>query len=292
MDSSLLDQIRHLCRDRAAYEHLKAILVQQERVHQLSWEERYEKLMSDQSSDTPTSNIFSNIIAREKALAQLANAIQGTLSLNSVLQMAVQIARKLLEVDRVAIFRRYADGRGEYTIDAITSGLTSLAHMPERQLLLVRHMIESIDTDNSSQTIESISDFGFSSHIVTLFEQVGISSYAANNIYAGQEVWGTLVAFHGGIYRSWSESDRTSLSLIATQIGIAISLNNLRLQSQELTDDLQALQTELDNLQQTVAELAEQEFKSTITSEITPSAEQMTEPTPDNIATEIIHAPT
>ena len=262
MDSTLLDQVRHLCRDRAAYEHLKAILVQQERVHQISWEERYEKLIAAQSSDSQT-DIFSNIIAREKAIAQLADAIQRSPSLELVLQIAAQVAQKLLQVDRVAIFRCYPDGRGEFTTDAIASGLTSLADMPERQLSLARHMIESTDPEQSAQTIDSIRTSSLSSHIVTLLEQIGISSYAANKIYAGQDVWGTLVAFHGSVYHSWSESDRTSLSLIAAQIGIAISLTNLRQQSQELTNDLQTLQIELDNLQQTVAELAEKSANST-----------------------------
>ncbi len=262
MDSTLLDQVRHLCRDRAAYEHLKAILVQQERVHQMRWEERYEKLIAAQSSDSKT-DIFSNIIAREKAIAQLADAIQRSPSLELVLQIAVQVAQKLLQVDRVAIFRYYPDGRGEFTTDAIASGLTSLADMPERQLSLARHMIESTDPEQSAQTIDSIRTSSLSSHIVTLLEQIGISSYAANKIYAGQDVWGTLVAFHGSVYHSWSESDRISLSLIAAQIGIAISLTNLRQQSQELTNDLQTLQIELDNLQQTVAELAEKSPNST-----------------------------
>jgi GAF domain-containing protein/HPt (histidine-containing phosphotransfer) domain-containing protein len=257
MDSTLLDQIRHLCRDRAAYEHLKAILVQQERVHQLSWEERYEKLISAQSTDAPASDIFRNIIAREKALAQLADAIQRSPSLELVLQIAAQVAQKLLQVDRVAIFHCHPDGRGEFVTDAIATGQTSLADMPERQLSLARHMIESTNTENSAQTIDSIRTSSLSSHIVTLLEQIGISFYAANKIYAGQEVWGTLVAFHGSAYHSWSDSDRTSLSLIAAQIGIAISLTNLRQQSQELTDDLQVLQVELDNLQQTVAAIAE-----------------------------------
>ncbi len=226
MDSTLLDQVRHLCRDRAAYEHLKAYLVQQERVHQISWEERYEKLIAAQSSDSQT-DIFSNIIAREKAIAQLADAIQRSPSLELVLQIAAQVAQKLLQVDRVAIFRCYPDGRGEFTTDAIASGLTSLADMPERQLSLARHMIESTDPEQSAQTIDSIRTSSLSSHIVTLLEQIGISSYAANKIYAGQDVWGTLVAFHGSVYHSWSESDRTSLSLIAAQIGIAISLTEI-----------------------------------------------------------------
>ncbi|OYQ61688.1 hypothetical protein B9G53_25700 [Pseudanabaena sp. SR411] len=278
MDSTLLDQIRHLCRDRAAYEHLKAILVQQERVHQLSWEERYEKLISAQSTEAPNSDIFSNIIAREKALAQLADAIQRSPSLELVLQIAVQVAQKLLQVDRVAIFRCHPDGRGEFVTDAIATGLASLADMPERQLSLARHMIESTHTEHSAQTIDSIRTSSLSSHIVTLLEQIGISFYAANKIYAGQEVWGTLVAFHGSAYHSWSDSDRTSLSLIAAQIGIAIALTNLRQQSQELTDDLQTLQVELDNLQQTVVEIAEREAKSTIASAIS-SIEQITEPT-------------
>ena len=262
MDSTLLDQVRHLCRDRAAYEHLKAILVQQERVHQISWEERYEKLVSAQSSD-PQTDIFSNIIAREKALAQLADAIQRSPSLELVLQIAVQVAQKLLQVDRVAIFRGHPDGRGEFATDAIAAGGTSLADMPERQLSLARHMIESTDPEHSAQTIDSIRTSSLSSHIVTLLEEIGISSYAANKIYAGRDVWGTLVAFDGSAYHIWSESDRTSLSLIAAQVGIAISLTDLRQQSQELTDDLQTLQVELDNLQQTVVELAEKESKST-----------------------------
>jgi GAF domain-containing protein len=274
MDSTLLDQVRHLCRDRAAYEHLKAILVQQERVHQMSWEERYEKLFAAQSSDSQT-DIFSNIIAREKALAQLADAIQRSPSLELVLQIAVQVAQKLLQVDRVAIFRCHPDGRGEFTTDAIAIGVTSLADMPERQLSLARHMIESTDPEQSAQTIDSIRTSSLSSHIVTLLEQIGISSYAANKIYAGQDIWGTLVAFHGSVYHSWSESDRTSLSLIAAQIGIAISLSNLRQQSQELTDDLQTLQIELDNLQQTVAELAERESKLPIESENVQNTEQL-----------------
>ena len=278
MDSTLLDQVRHLCRDRAAYEHLKAILVQQERVHQISWEERYEKLITAQSSDTQT-DIFSNIIAREKALAQLADAIQRSPSLELVLQIAVQVAQKLLQVDRVAIFRCHPDGRGEFATDAIASGLTSLADMPERQLSLARHMIESTDPEHSAQTIDSIRTSSLSSHIVTLLEQIGISSYAANKIYAGQDVWGTLVAFDGSAYQRWTESDRTSLSLIAAQIGIAISLTNLRQQSQELTDDLQTLQTELDNLQQTVAELVEKKDADVEEGELEPivsNAEEIT----------------
>ena len=275
MDSTLLDQVRHLCRDRAAYEHLKAILVQQERVHQMSWEERYEKLITAQSSETQT-DIFSNIIAREKALAQLADAIQRSQSLELVLQIAVQVAQKLIQVDRVAIFRCLPDGKGEFATDAIASGVTSLSDMPERQLSLARYMIESTDPENSAQTIDSIRTSSLSSHIVTLLEQIGISSYAANTIYAGQDVWGTLVAFHGSAYHSWSESDRTSLSLIAAQIGISISLTNLRQQSQELTDDLQTLQSELDNLQKTVAELVEKEIKLAIESEVASNAEQST----------------
>lgn len=275
MDSALLDQVRHLCRDRAAYERLKAILVQQERVHQINWEDQYEKLMSANlsdlnSSDSKASDIFNNIIAREKALAQLADAIQRSPSLELVLQIAVQVAQKLLQVDRVAIFRAHPDGRGEFAIDAIAAGVTSLADMPERQLPLARHMIE-----HSVQTIDSIRSSSLSSHIVALLEQIGISSYAANKIYAGQEVWGTLVAFEGGAYHSWSESDRTSLSLIAAQVGIAISLTDLRQQSQKLTDDLRILQIELDNLQQTVAEIAESKSNnSTITSDVTPIFEE------------------
>jgi GAF domain-containing protein/HPt (histidine-containing phosphotransfer) domain-containing protein len=275
MDSALLDQVRHLCRDRAAYERLKAILVQQERVHQLSWEDQHEKLISTNSTDpnsldSKASDIFKNIIAREKALAQLADAIQRSPSLELVLQIAVQVAQKLLQVDRVVIFRAHPDGRGEFAIDATAAGGTSLADMPERQLSLARYMIE-----HAAQTIDSIRSSSLSSHMVTLLEQIGISSYAANKIYAGQEIWGTLVAFEGGAYHSWSESDRTSLSLIAAQIGIAISLTDLRQQSQELTDDLRILRIELDNLQQTVIEIAESTStnsgnNSTITSDIAP----------------------
>jgi HPt (histidine-containing phosphotransfer) domain-containing protein len=269
MESTLLDQIRHLCRDRAAYERLKAILVQQERVFQLSWEERQEKLLPEQVLVTEASNIFSNILAREKALAQLAEAIQRSPSLELVLQVAVQVAQKVLQIDRVAIFRRHPDGRGEFVTDAIASGLASIADMPERQLVLSRHMIESMQAEQSSQTVDNIRSSSLSSHFVTLLQQIGISTYAVNKIYEGHATWGTLVAFHGNIYHSWSESDRTYLSLLSAQIGTAISLSNLRQQSQTLTDDVQNLQTELDGLQKIVSEMISSEPKTESTNSIT-----------------------
>jgi|694.fasta_scaffold30459_4 HPt (histidine-containing phosphotransfer) domain-containing protein len=258
MDSTLLDQIRHLCRDRAAYEHLKAILVQQERVHQLSWEEEYAKLLA--TSEAQGTDAFSNIIAREKALAQLAEAMQRSPSLDLVLQIAVQSAQKLLQVDRVAIFRHYPDGLGEFITDAIATGVTSLAEMPERQHSLTRHIIESTQIEDSVQIFNSINNSSLSTHSINLLEQIGIASYAANKIYAGQELWGTIIAFHSSNYHGWSEVDRTSLALISAQIGIAIALSNLRQQSQSLAHDLQVLQLEVNNLQQTVKEIADAEI--------------------------------
>ena len=258
MDSTLLDQIRHLCRDRAAYEHLKAILVQQERVHQLSWEEQSAKLLA--TSEAQGTDAFSNIIAREKALAQLAEAMQRSPSLDLVLQIAVQSAQKLLQVDRVAIFRHYPDGLGEFITDAIATGVTSLAEMPERQHSLTRHIIESTQIEDSVQIFNSITNSSLSTHSINLLEQIGIASYAANKIYAGQELWGTIIAFHGSNYHGWSEVDRTSLALISAQIGIAIALSNLRQQSQSLAHDLQVLQLEVNNLQQTVKEIADAEI--------------------------------
>lgn len=258
MDSTLLNQVRHLCRDRAAYEHLKAILVQQERVHQLSWEEQYAKIQS--TSTTQGTDAFSNIIAREKALAQLAEAMQRSPSLDLVLQVAVQAAQKLLQVDRVAIFRHHPDERGEFITDAIATGVLSLAEMPERQHSLTRHIIESTQIEDSAQTFtktfNSISNSSLSTHSMNLLEQIGIASYAANKIYVGQQLWGTIVAFHSSNYHSWSEVDRTSLSLISAQIGIAIAFSNLRQQSQSLAHDLQVLQVEVNDLQQTVNEIA------------------------------------
>ncbi len=270
MDSTLLDQIRHLCRDRAAYEKLKAILVQQERVHQMGWEDRHDNILSQQESSSSASDIFKNIIAREKGLAQLADAIQRSPSLELVLQVAVQVTQKLLQVDRVAIFRRHSDGRSEFITDAIATGIKSLAEMPERQLLLSQHMLESTDSDQFTQTIEGLRTSNLSHHLSTLLEQINISSYAANKIYAGHDCWGVLVAFHGSVYHVWSESDRTSLSLVAAQIGIAISLTDLRSQSHILTHDLQNLQTELENLQQVVTELAHQKSETAIAPPATP----------------------
>jgi hypothetical protein len=274
MDSTLLDQIRHLCRDRAAYEHLKAILVQQERVHQLSWEEQYIKLIA--RSETQETDPSLDILVREKALAQLAEAMQQSPSLELVLQVAVQTAQKLLQVDRVAIFRHHSDGLGEFITDAIATGLLSLAEMSSRHSL-TRHIIESTQIEDSAQTFNSISNSNLSTHSINLLEQIGIASYAANKIHVGQEFWGTVVAFHGSNYHNWSESDRTSLSLISAQIGIAVTLSNLRQQSQSLAHDLQVLQLEFNNLQPKVNEIVESEINEAeiIKDEINETEEQL-----------------
>jgi HPt (histidine-containing phosphotransfer) domain-containing protein len=219
--------------------------------------------------------------------------------LDLVLQVAVQAAQKLLQVDRVAIFRHHPDGQGEFITDAIATGLLSLAEMPSRHSL-TRHIIESTQIEDYAQTFNSISNSSLSTHSINLLEQIGIVSYAANKIYAGQELWGTIVAFHGSNYHSWSEGDQTSLSLISAQIGIAIALSNLRQQSQSLAHDLQVLQLEVNNLQQTVNEMAKAEIAKAEINEtaISETQEQIKSPIPVStspiieVETELIPEPT
>ena len=79
--------------------------------------------------------------------------------------------------------------------------------------------------------------------------------------------------------------------MISAQIGIAIALSNLRQQSQSLAHDLQVLQLEVNNLQQTVKEIAKAEIAKAEVNEDYISEAHISEIAVDE-AIELINSPT
>ncbi|MGI0479769.1 GAF domain-containing protein [Geminocystis sp. CENA526] len=220
-------------------------------------------------------NILSGIISK----------IRRTLNLNEIFDIATKETRKLLKADRVAIYRFNPDGSGEFIVESVAHGWTSLVHK--------QHEDEQIKTNVSDCTIKylksttsatdsylqqtkgnnftpsnafrvcnDIYQAGFSQCYLKVLERYQARAYAIVAIYHQQKLWGLLAVYHNSGPREWQKIDIHFLSQISDHLGIAIDQAELLKASEtrylelQKTLDFQAKLKEEQLIQETKKEKA------------------------------------
>ncbi len=168
---------------------------------------------------------------RQRALATTIDKIRQSLDINTIFQITTQEVRRLLEVERVAIYRFYPDWSGEFVADSIVD----------------------VSTPQPVQTL------AFQDQWVKI-NQSGKCQYPRNETFVpilqGEKLWGLLVAYQTSHPRYWQDEEINLLAQVGVQLGIAIQqaelLEQTRLQAAELSQTLQ-------NLQKTQAQMIQSE---------------------------------
>ncbi len=168
---------------------------------------------------------------RQRALATTIDKIRQSLDINTIFQITTQEVRRLLEVERVAIYRFYPDWSGEFVADSIVD----------------------VSTPQPVQTL------AFQDQWVKI-NQSGKCQYPRNETFVpilqGEKLWGLLVAYQTSHPRYWQDEEINLLAQVGVQLGIAIQqaelLEQTRLQAAELSRTLQ-------NLQKTQAQMIQSE---------------------------------
>ncbi len=168
---------------------------------------------------------------RQRSLATTIDKIRQSLDINTIFQITTQEVRRLLEVERVAIYRFYPDWSGEFVADSIVD----------------------VSTPQPVQTL------AFQDQWVKT-NQSGKCQYPRNETFVpilqGEKLWGLLVAYQTSHPRYWQDEEINLLAQVGVQLGIAIQqaelLEQTRVQAAELSQTLQ-------NLQKTQAQMIQSE---------------------------------
>ncbi|MEH2250241.1 GAF domain-containing protein [Nostoc sp.] len=191
---------------------------------------------------------------REKALAATVEKIRQSLDINTIFATSTEEVRRLLEVDRVTIYRFRADWSGEFVAESLAQNWTSV-----REIVPAMSTTGVAASDNYLQknqvgdfangktlVIKDIYSSDYCIPYIALIELMEARAYMIVPIFQGEKLWGLLAAYQNIKPRDWQEDEVDLLMQIGTQLGVGLQqaelLEQTQRQKEELTQTLKELQ--------------------------------------------------
>jgi GAF domain-containing protein len=148
---------------------------------------------------------------RQRALANTVEKIRQSLDIDTIFKATTQEVRRLLEVERVSIYRFNFDWSGEFVADSIVDGWTG--------------------TVRPQPITEQV-----------LLPGTPTGKYARHEVFVpisqGEKLWGLLVAYQNSQARYWQDEEINLLAQVGVQLGVAIqqaeTLKQVQIQAQQL----------------------------------------------------------
>lgn len=203
---------------------------------------------------------------QEQTLLEVVSKIRASLDIKHIFQTTTAEVRRLLQADRVVIYRFNADWSGEFVAESLTEDWTPLmekqlsfpqlkAKVSECSLQLLAESPHPLVTDTylqetagtnfskerTSCVCQDIYEAGFSECYLQIIEGYEARAYVIIAIYQGQKLWGLLAAYQNSAPRNWQSSEIRFLEQTAAQLGVAIQQTDLLAQTQQSAQQQKAL---------------------------------------------------
>ncbi|WGV27681.1 GAF domain-containing protein [Halotia branconii] len=194
---------------------------------------------------------------REKTLAATIEKIRQSLDLKTIFATSTKEVQRLLEVDRVTIYRFRPDWSGEFVAESFAPNWAS-----------VKDIIPAIADDYLQKTqgrdfangqtlvINDIYKTNSSVSHFALLEPIIARAYMIVPIFPGEKLWGLLAAYQNTEPRDWQEDEIDLLVQIGTQLGVGVQQAELLEQTQRQKEEITQTFKEL---QQTQSQLIQSE---------------------------------
>ncbi|MEH2388858.1 MAG: GAF domain-containing protein [Nostoc sp.] len=216
---------------------------------------------------------------REKALFATVEKIRQSLDIATIFATSTEEVRRLLEVDRVTIYRFGADWSGEFVAESLAPGWTPVKEIISAMFTMVTepapyHFVEASyaqrlvekgrsagDTtaddylqknqvrdfaNGQTLVIKDIYSTDYSIPYIALIERMEARAYMIVPIFLGEKLWGLLAAYQNIKPRDWQEDEIDLLMQIGTQLGVGLQqaelLEQTQRQKEEITQTLKELQ--------------------------------------------------
>ncbi|OUL19625.1 ATPase [Nostoc sp. RF31YmG] len=214
-----------------------------------------------QSAQLAQATARAKVAEWQKTISITIEKIRQFLDLESIFRASTEELRKLLNADRVAIYRFHPDWSGEFVFESVAAGWKSLMQeqlqRPElgenvsdcsaKDLAEIPVMDTYLqDTDGGRFTrgevyrvCNDIYSAGFTDCYIKVLEIYQARAYVIIAIYHGQKLWGLLAVYQNNGSRDWQEDEVYLLTQVSTQLGVALQqaefLQQLQTQAAELT---------------------------------------------------------
>lgn len=174
---------------------------------------------------------------RSQLFAEITLKIRNSLQIDEILQTSVIEVQKLLQADRVLMFRFDADGTGTVVQEAVLPGYPVVLGKNISELCFQKEYIEKYRQGRVSAIVD-IEKANIQECHREFLQQFDVKANLVVPILHREGIWGLLIAHQCAKPRQWNSFELDLLQQLANQIGIALSqaqlLEQQTRQSQEL----------------------------------------------------------
>lgn len=238
-------------------------------------------MTTDITQQKQTESQLRNLVKREKLVGEIAQRIRQSLNLDDVLNTAVHEVRRLLNTDRVILYRFEPDWSGHVVVESVDSPWKSTIGMQIEDNCFQQTHAPLYQTGRV-RAIDDIFNANLTPCHINLLRQCQVKANLVVPVLQGEKLWGLLIAHHCRSSRHWEDSEVQLLKQLSIQLAIAIQQAALfeqveaelkeraiaeaalRRSEAQLKEQTKQLETAFRELQQTQAQLIQSEKMSSL----------------------------
>lgn len=169
---------------------------------------------------------------REHLVAEIAQRIRQSLNLEEILNTTVSEVRRLLQTDRVFIYRFEPDWSGIVVVESVAPGWSPILGTKIKDSFFAETDTRKLYQQGRVQATADIHSAGLANCHINLLAQLQVQANLVVPIVQGEQLWGLLVVNHCVAPRQWQQWQINLLQQLATQVAIAIQQSELYQQAQ------------------------------------------------------------
>jgi methyl-accepting chemotaxis protein PixJ len=174
---------------------------------------------------------------REQSTAKVIEKIRQTSDIETIFKTTTQEVRKLLNVERLTIYKFRPDYFGDFVVESESGDWPKLVGSAWEDPYLNEHQGGRF-RNNEPLVVDDVYNGGLTDCHVEALEYFGVKSCMVVSIFQGKKLWGLLSAFQHSGPRHWEEGEVKVLSQIANQLAVALQqaeyLEQVHAQAEEL----------------------------------------------------------
>ncbi len=167
---------------------------------------------------------------REKSLSQILEKVRLSKDEQAVFQITTNEGRKILDVDRVAIYRFNDDWSGNFIAESAAPGWSELTKIiPFIEDTFLQNTKGGRYKNGESFSVEDIYLAGHKECHIELLEQMEARAYvlapifiADSNMFGSKKLWGLIGIYQNSSARRWQTYEIDVVRQLGLQVGIAL----------------------------------------------------------------------
>jgi methyl-accepting chemotaxis protein len=192
---------------------------------------RIETLLWAQAAETEQAGLFGDIAVSRARTEQ---------DLEEIFEKAVHGALRILEADRVVVYRFHPDWRGYISSEAVVPVWPRALGEKIEDTCISQHLIEDYRQGRVVPT-NNVYEAGFHPDHMMLMERLKIKANLVTPILKDGQLFGLLIAHHCSAPHVWQHSEINFLKELAIRVGLALDRVSFLAQKEAETERAQQL---------------------------------------------------